>query len=116
MSSRPAIVLVILIISIAALCLAGVFAAMTGPINLNLNLTDHNDTKVNLTENLTQDKPSNNYKDSSSYKSNVQTYSDSKASPSSSSSSQSPVQTTEDSSHSNVEPKGDSQLPTNGTG
>ena len=38
MSSRPAIVLVILIISIAAFCLAGVFAAMTGPINLNLNL------------------------------------------------------------------------------
>ena len=97
MSSRPAIVLVILIVSIIALCLAGVLAAMTGPFDLNLNLTDHNDSKVNLTENLTQNKTSSNYKDTGSYKSNVQTYSDSKDT-SSPSSSQSKVQTVEDSS------------------
>ena len=41
MSSRSATVLVILVVAIAAFCLASVFAAMTGPISI---LPNENDT------------------------------------------------------------------------
>ena len=37
MTSRPAVVVVVLIVAVIAFCFAGIFAAMTGTYHLNLD-------------------------------------------------------------------------------
>ena len=78
MSSRSAVVLVVLLVAIIAFCFAGVFAAMTGTYHLNLGHNDTNQTPFfgNMT---------NPHSDSghSSSGGSVETYSDSGSSSSS---------------------------------
>jgi hypothetical protein len=52
MGSRPAIVLVVLIVAGIAFCFAGVFAAMTGTYHINFDL-GNNTTDNGLFGNLT---------------------------------------------------------------
>ncbi len=96
MGSRPAIVLVVLIVAGIAFCFAGVFAAMTGTYHINFDLGNNtNDSGIfgNLTD-------SDSHKDDSSSQSSVKTYSDDSSSSSSSQSSE----PTEESSTPSSEP------------
>ncbi len=80
MASRPAIVLVVLIVAIIAFCFAGVFAAMTGTYHINFNF-GNNTTDSGFFGNLSQfNSEGSNSKSSSS----VQTYTDNSSSGSSS--------------------------------
>ena len=90
MSSRPAIVLVVLIVAVIAFCFAGVFAAMTGTYHLNLNFGNNTTQDAGLLGNLSSKSDSS----SSSSNNHVQTYSDRGSSQSSSSQ----VETVEDKS------------------
>ena len=78
MSSRSAVVLVVLLVAIVAFCFAGIFAAMTGTYHLNLGNNDTNQTPFfgNMTN------PNSDSGHSSSGGS-VETYSDSGSSSSS---------------------------------
>jgi cytoskeletal protein RodZ len=73
MSSRSAVVLVVLFVAIIAFCFAGVFAAMTGTYHLNFGNNDTNQTQFfgNMTN------PSSDSSHSSSSGS-VETYKDTK--------------------------------------
>ncbi|MBQ9026311.1 MAG: hypothetical protein IJ104_08075 [Methanobrevibacter sp.] len=94
MSSRPAIVLVVLVVAIIAFCFAGVFAAMTGTYHLNFDLGNNTTADGGLFDNLTDLTSSDD--SSSSDGGYVETYTDSGSSESSSSD----VETTEDTSSS----------------
>ena len=78
MSSRSAVVLVVLFVAIIAFCFAGVFAAMTGTYHLNFGNNDTNQTQFfgNMTN------PSSDSSHSSSSGS-ADTYKESKTSSSS---------------------------------
>lgn len=81
MASRPAIVLVVLIVAIIAFCFAGVFAAMTGTYHINFNFGNNTTTDSGFFGNLSQfNSEGSNSKSSSS----VQTYTDNSSSGSSS--------------------------------
>ena len=89
MSSRSAIVLVVLVVAVIAFCFAGVFAAMTGTYHLNLDFGNNNTNSSGFFGNASEfnsDKGS-----SSSSSGNVQTYQDTSSSHSSN------VETKEDS-------------------
>ena len=60
MSSKPATLLVVFVISVAAFCIASVFGAMTGEINILPNETDLLNSSDNITDNAS-------VSDSSSY-------------------------------------------------
>lgn len=109
MSSRSAIVLVVLIVAVIAFCFAGVFAAMTGTYHLNLNFGNNTTQDGGLLSNLST---SSSDSSGSSGSSQVQTYSDSG---SSSQSSSSQVETFEDKSPVHTEPTSYDSSGGNGT-
>ena len=109
MSSRSAIVLVVLIVAVIAFCFAGVFAAMTGTYHLNLNFGNNTTQDGGLLSNLST---SSSDSSGSSGSSQVQTYSDSG---SSSQSSSSQVETVEDKSPVHTEPTSHDSSGGNGT-
>ena len=80
MASRPAIVLVVLIVAIIAFCFAGVFAAMTGTYHINFNF-GNNTTDNGFFGNLSQ---FNSEGSNSQSGSPVQTYTDNSSGSSSS--------------------------------
>lgn len=110
MSSRSAIVLVVLIVAVIAFCFAGVFAAMTGTYHLNLNFGNNTTQDGGLLSNLSTSSSSDS--SGSSGSSQVQTYSDSG---SSSQSSSSQVETVEDKSPVHTEPTSHDSSGGNGT-
>ena len=108
MSSRPAIVLVVLIVAVIAFCFAGVFAAMTGTYHLNLDFGNNTTQDGGLLSNLSS---SHSGSSDSSGSSQVQTYSDSGSSQGSSSQ----VETVEDKSQVHTEPTSHDSTSGNGT-
>ena len=90
MSSRSAVVLVVLFVAIIAFCFAGVFASMTGTYHLNFGKNDTNQSQFfgNMTNPNSGNSHSNSggsvetYKDSGSHSSsNVETKEDSTPTP-----------------------------------
>ena len=109
MTSRPAVVLVVLAVALIAFCFAGVFASMTGTYHLNLDFGNNNSSESGFFGNLTEFNAGNSAPSSGS--GSVQTYEDTSSSSSSeSSSSQDSAQQTEDTSTSGASSSsGDSQ-------
>lgn len=111
MGSRPAIVLVVLIVAGIAFCFAGVFAAMTGTYHINFDL-GNNTTDGGIFGNITG---SDSDKPSSSSQNSVQTYSDDSPSSSSSQSSE-PADEPSTPSSEPSEPKDSGDQPQNPAG
>ena len=85
MTSRPAVVLVVLAVALIAFCFAGVFASMTGTYHLNLDFGNNNSSESGFFGNLTEFNAGNSAPSSGS--GSVQTYEDTSSSSSSESSS-----------------------------
>ena len=115
MTSRPAVVLVIVAVALIAFCFAGVFAAMTGTYHLNLDFGNNNSGDSGFFGNLTEFNSGNNAPSSSS--GSVQTYEDTSSNSNSNpSDSQDSVQTTEDTQQSGGGSPSDSNQPQSGSG
>ena len=78
MTSRPAVVLVVLAVALIAFCFAGVFASMTGTYHLNLDFGNNNSSESGFFGNLTEFNGGGNAPSSGS--GSVQTYEDTSSS------------------------------------